>query len=154
FSNGKPSPLPELPFQHADYACWQRQWFTEEKLAEQMAYWRKQLGGDLPVLALSTDRPRPATQTFRGEMYPLRLPKALAERVRSFSQREGATLFMGMLAGFYAVLHRYTGQDDILVGSLTASRKGDGVEKLLGYFVNPVVLRTHFDGDPSFRELL
>ena len=154
FSNGKPSPLPELPFQHADYAYWQRQWFTDEKLADQMGYWRKQLGADLPVLELPTDRPRPAAQTFRGEMYPLRVPKALAERVRSFSQREGATLFMGMLAGFYALLHRYTGQGDILVGSLTASRKGEGVEKLLGYFVNPVVLRTHFDGDPSFRELL
>src|ERR1700722_1114258 len=95
FSHGKPSPLPELPFQHADYACWQRQWLTEEKLAGQLDYWRRQLGGELPVLELPTDRPRPATQTFRGAMYPLQLPKALVERVRSFSQREGATLFMG-----------------------------------------------------------
>ena len=154
FSKGKPSPLPELAFQHADYASWQRQWLTEEKLAEQLGYWREQLAGELPVLELPTDRPRPATQTFRGAMYPLQVPKALVERVRSFAQREGATLFMGMLAGFYAVLHRYTGQDDILMGSLTASRRGEGVEKLLGYFVNPVVLRAHFDGDPSFRELL
>ena len=154
FSKGKPSPLPELAFQHADYASWQRQWLTEEKLAEQLGYWREQLAGELPVLELPTDRPRPATQTFRGAMYPLQVPKALVERVRSFAQREGATLFMGMLAGFYAVLHRYTGQDDILIGSLTASRRGEGVEKLLGYFVNPVVLRAHFDGDPSFRELL
>jgi len=119
-----------------------------------LAYWRKQLGGELPVLELPTDRPRPATQTFRGAMCPLHLSKALAERVRSFSQREGATLFMGMLAGFYALLHRYTGQDDILLGSLTASRKGVGVERLLGYFVNPVVLRAHFNSDPTFRELL
>ena len=154
FSNGKPSPLAELAFQHADYASWQRQWLTEEKLAQQLGYWREQLAGDLPVLELPTDRPRPATQTFRGAMYPLQVPKAVVERVRGFAQREGATLFMGMLAGFYAVLHRYTGQDDILMGSLTASRKGEGVDKLLGYFVNPVVLRAHFDGNPSFRELL
>src|SRR5579863_2833464 len=154
FSSGKPSPLPELSFQHVDYACWQRQWLDESKLAEQLSYWRKQLGGELPVLELPTDRPRPATQSFRGAMYPLALPKALVERVRSFSQRESATLFMGMLAGFYALLHRYTGQNDILLGTLTASRKGEGVEKLLGYFVNPAVIRTHFEGDPSFRDLL
>ena len=154
FSHGQPSPLPELSFQHVDYACWQRQWFTENKLAEQLGYWRRRLDGELPVLELPTDRPRPATQSFRGAMYPLQLPKALVERVRNFSQREGATLFMGMLAGFYALLNRYTGQDDILLGTLTASRKGEGAEKLLGYFVNPVVIRTRFIGDPSFRELL
>ena len=154
FSVDKPSPLPELPFQYADFACWQRQWMTSETFAGQLAYWREQLAGELPTLDLPADRPRAATQTFRGAMYRLQIPKSLVDKVRRLTQREGATLFMGMLSGFYALLHRYTGQSDLLLGSVTASRKDPGLDKLLGYFVNPVVLRANVGGDPSFLELL
>ncbi|HLK33364.1 MAG TPA: amino acid adenylation domain-containing protein [Terriglobales bacterium] len=154
FSAGRPSPLPELPFQHADYACWQHETINEQALAEHLAYWRERLKNSPPALNLPLDRPRPAEQTFSGAMHRLQIPKPLVEKVRRLSQENGATLFMGMLAGFYAVLQRYCGQDDLSIGSLTASRKGPGVEKLLGYFVNPVVLRTNLAGNPSFGELL
>ena len=154
FEAGKPATLPELPFQYADFASWQRRGATDERFADQLAYWRTKLAGNPPPLDLPTDRPRPPLQTFRGAMYSLHVPKALVEQVRTLSQHEGATLFIGMLAGFYALLHRYTRQEDLSIGSVTASRKSPGVEKLLGYFINPVVLRTSTAGDPTFRELL
>lgn len=154
FSAGKPSPLPELSIQGSDYACWEREWLPSQKLTPHMAYWRRQLAGEIPVLNLPTDRPRPATQSFCGAMYPLSLPPALVEEVRSMSQHQSATLFMAMVAAFYVVLRRYTGQDDIILGTLTTSRRRPEVEKLLGYFVNPVVLRVNLSGNPSFRQLL
>jgi len=154
FCAGKPSPLPELPIQAGDYACWQREGLKTGKLAEHMTYWHKQLGGELPVLNLPTDRPRPAAQTFRGEMYPLNIAPALVKRVRDMSQHEGVTMFMAMLAAFCVVLKRYTAQDEVILGTVTACRPRPEVEKLLGYFVNPVVLRINVSGNPSFRELL
>jgi amino acid adenylation domain-containing protein len=154
FADGQPSPLRELPIQYADFALWQRDWLQGEVLEAQLAYWRQQLGGSLPVLELPTDRPRPAVQTYRGAKQSLLLPKTLMEALQALSRREGVTLFMTLLAAFQTLLHRYTGQDDLLVGSPIAGRTRIELEGLIGFFVNTLVLRTDMSGNPTFRELL
>ena len=154
YSTGKPSPLPELPVQYADYTVWQREWLGGERLEQQLLYWKKQLSGSLPVLELPSDRPRPARQTFRGASQSLVLPKRLTDELKTLSQRERVTLFMTLLAAFQTLLSRYTGQEDILVGSPIANRKGIETEALIGFFLNTLVLRTDLSGDPTFRELL
>ncbi len=154
FSSGKPLPLPELPIQYADYALWQREWLQGEALQSLLAYWKQQLGDEPPVLKLPTDRPRPAIQSFRGARHSFALPKPLTQAIEALSRQEGVTLFMTLLAAFKALLFRYTGQDDLLVGSTMANRTRREVEDLIGYFVNTIVLRTNLAGNPSFRELL
>ena len=154
FSTGKPSPLPEPVLQYPDYALWRRQWLQGDILAEQTAYWRQQLGGELPVLQLPTDHPRPPVQTFRGAMQKLHVRKEVAEALKRLSQRQGVTLFMTLMAAFDALLYRYTGQDDLLVGCATAGRNRSEIQHLMGYFLNTVVLRTDISGNPSFLELL
>jgi amino acid adenylation domain-containing protein len=154
YSQGKPSPLPELTVQYADYTCWQRQAIGVHTLTEHLAYWRKQLGSQLPVLDLPTDRPRPSVQTFRGSMYPFVLRGGVTEAVKRASRAEGVTLFQTLLAGFVAVLARYSGQDDFAIGSVTDARGRSGTQALLGYFLNTVVLRANVAGDPTFRDLL
>jgi amino acid adenylation domain-containing protein/non-ribosomal peptide synthase protein (TIGR01720 family) len=154
FQAGKPSPLPELPLQYADFAVWQRQWLDGEVLEAQLAYWKRQLGGELPILELSTDRPRPAMQTFRGAVELVSLPKDLCKALTALSQREGVTLFMTLLATFQLLLHRYSGQDDIVVGSPIASRTSAETEGLIGLFVNTLVLRTDLSGELTFSQLL
>ncbi|MFB2937533.1 amino acid adenylation domain-containing protein [Aerosakkonemataceae cyanobacterium BLCC-F154] len=150
FSTGKPSPLPELPIQYADFAEWQRQ----KGLESQLAYWKKQLGGNLPVLELPTDQPRGAVQTFRGAKHSLLLSKTLTQALKELSQREGVTLFMTLLAAFQTLLYRYTGQDDIIVGTPIAGRDRTETEKLIGVFINTLVLRTQIDSNLTVRELL
>lgn len=152
FCNGEPTPLPELPFQYADYAVWQS--LNRQVLQERVEYWCRQLGGTLPVLQLPTDRPRPTVDTFRGAMQPFSLSTSLSEGLRSLSRARGVTLFMTLLAAFDTLLYRYSGQEEILVGSITAGRNHPGTEKLLGFFLNTVVLRTDLSGDPTFVELL
>ncbi len=155
FSKGDPSPLPELPIQYADYAAWQRDWLRGEALEKQLSYWRQQLSGELPILELPVDRPRPAVQTFRGgERQFVILPKSLSEALEALSRQEGGTLFMTMLAAFKTLLSRYTNQEDIIVGSPIANRNRAEIEGLIGFFVNTLVLRTELSGDPTFRELL
>lgn len=154
FSHSRSSPLPDLPFQFADYALWQKGWMGGEALARQMDYWRHQLAGDLPALQLPISRARPAVQTFRGAMQSLTLPASLSDSIRQLSRQEGVTLFMTLLAAFNVLLQRYSGQEDILIGSNTAGRNCPGSEKLLGYFLNTVVLRTDLSGDPTFRQVL
>jgi len=154
FSAGQPSPLPDLPIQYADYAIWQRDRLKETGLDSQVAYWKEKLGGELPVLKLPTDRPRPAAQTFRGATTSRHLPLRLAMRLKSFSRAEDATLFMTLLAAFQALLYRYSGQEDLCVGSPIANRTRAEVEGLIGFFVNTLVLRADLSGEPSFRELL
>ena len=122
FCVGQPSPLPPLPIQYADFAHWQRQWLQGEVLETQLSYWKQQLGGSLPVLEMPTDRPRPTVQTFRGASQAFVLPRTLAESLKELSRQEGATLFMTLLAAFKVLLQRYTGQEDILVGSPVAGR--------------------------------
>ncbi|HEY1658674.1 MAG TPA: amino acid adenylation domain-containing protein [Candidatus Sulfotelmatobacter sp.] len=154
FSQGKPSPLPQLPYQFADYASWQEEWEGGEALGVQMEYWRRRLSGDLPTLQLPISRSRSGAANFRGAMRSLSLPVSLSESLRRLSAQEGATLYMTLLAGFNVLLRRYSGQEDILIGSNTAGRNHPGSEKLLGYFLNTIVLRTDLTGRPTFRQLL
>src|SRR5689334_5306263 len=154
FANDRPSPLAELPVQYADFAYWQRNQLRGEVLDEQLRYWKQQLGGELPVLQLTTNRPRPNVQTFRGTRYTSRLSPELARAVRDLGRREGVTLFMTLLAAYQTLLHRQTGAEDICVGSPVANRPQVETEHLIGCFLNTLVLRTDLSGDPTFRELL
>ncbi|MEH1928141.1 non-ribosomal peptide synthetase [Nostoc sp.] len=151
--------LPELPIQYADFAEWQREWLQglaangTSPLQTQLAYWQKQLDG-ISVLNLPTDRLRPAVPTYRGAKQFLELPHFLTQALEALSYQEGVTLFMTMLAAFQTLLYRYTQQEDITVGSPIANRNRSELEGLIGFFVNSLVLRTDFSGNPTFRELL
>ena len=147
------SPLPDLPIQYADFAVWQRERLQGERLAALIAYWRTQLAG-MPALQLPTDRPRPAVLSYRGAFQDISLPGALTHALRALSQREGVTLFMMLFAAFAALLQRYTGQEDVAVGSYVASRDRAELEDLIGFFINTLVLRADLAGDPPFRTLL
>ncbi|HEV7859202.1 MAG TPA: amino acid adenylation domain-containing protein [Pyrinomonadaceae bacterium] len=153
FGAGLPSPLPELPIQYADFAVWQRDWLRGEVLEEQLSYWRNQLR-DLPVLQFPTDWPRPTVLSYEGSLHTLWLPDSLARALRDLGAREKTTLFMTVLAAFNVLLSRYTGQDDIAVGTPVANRDRAEIETLIGFFVNSLVLRTDLSGNPSFRDLL
>ncbi|MEG5081816.1 amino acid adenylation domain-containing protein [Microcoleus sp. AT8-B4] len=153
FASEKPSPLPDLSIQYADFAKWQREWLQGEVLETQLAYWRQQLNG-ISMLNLPADRPRPAIQSYRGKRQFLQLPKQLSEALETLSQREGVTLFMTMLAAFKTLLYHYAQQEDIVVGSPIANRNRSEIEGLIGFFVNSLVLRTDLSGNPTFRELL
>ncbi|HEX8178335.1 MAG TPA: condensation domain-containing protein, partial [Pyrinomonadaceae bacterium] len=148
------SPLAALPVQYADFAVWQRGWLTGEVLDKQLAYWRKQLGDEPPTLELPTDHARPPVQSFRGATETLSFSPELTEALRHLSRRADATLFMTLLAAFQALLHRYTKQPDILVGTPIANRTRAELEPLIGFFVNTLVLRADCSGNPTFRELL
>ncbi|HEY2922318.1 MAG TPA: condensation domain-containing protein, partial [Candidatus Binatia bacterium] len=152
--NDEPSPLADLPIQYADFAVWQREWLQGEVLDSQLSYWKKQLEGIPAVLNLPTDRPWPAVQSFRGKRQSIELSKELTEGLKALSRKEGVTLFMTLLAAFQALLYRYTGQEDIVVGSPIANRNRAEIEGLIGFFVNTLVLRSNFDGNPTFKELL
>ncbi|MET0400290.1 MAG: amino acid adenylation domain-containing protein, partial [Longimicrobiaceae bacterium] len=154
FSRGEPSPLPELPFQYADFAAWQRGWLVGEVLERQVAWWREHLAGAPPLLELPTDRPRSSVRGARGGARAFRLPAAVALSLRELSAREGATLFMTVLAAWQALLARWSGQDDVLVGSPIAGRTHLELEGLIGFFVNTLPLRTELSGDPAFAALL
>jgi amino acid adenylation domain-containing protein len=154
YAAGEPSPLGELTLQYPDFAAWQRQSLRDDALNEQIAYWKKQLGPELPVLDLPLDRPRPPVQTFRGSMHPFVLSGDLTAALRRVSGLEGVTLFQTLLAGFAALLCRYSGQTDFPMGSVTAGRDRPELNSLLGYFLNTVVLRADLSADPSFRELV
>ena len=154
FSANRPSPLAELPLQYADYAVWQREWLQGEVLERQLAYWKEQLGGNLPVLELPTDRPRPEVQNYQGASQSVVLPKSVSGRLKALGQQEGVTLFATLLAAFQVLLSRYTGQEDIPVGSAIAGRNRAETETLIGFFVNTLVLRTDLTDNPTFRELL
>jgi amino acid adenylation domain-containing protein len=154
FAEGRPSPLAPLPIQYADFAHWQRRYLSGEVLESHLKYWGRQLGGTLPALDLPTDRPRPSVQSFRGASQKLNLSAGLVGKLKALARREGVTLFVLLLAGFKSLLYRYTGQEDITVGSPIANRNRSEVEGLIGFFVNTLVLRTDFSGEPTFRELL
>jgi amino acid adenylation domain-containing protein len=154
YHEGRPSSLPALPIQYADFAVWQREWLQGKVLEEQLSYWKRQLEGAPAVLDLPTSRPRPLVQTFRGATETVSIPGELAEAIRRLGQREGATLFMTLLAAFQVLLLRHSGQEDIVVGSPVAGRSRSDIEGLIGFFANTLVLRTDLSGDPTFRELL
>ncbi len=150
----KASPLDPLPIQYSDFVSWQREWLQEEEICNQLSYWKQQLAGAPQIIELATDKPRPVVQTFSGAREGLNLPSSLANEVRAFSRREGVTLFMTLLAAFNVLLHRYTGQEDILVGSPIANRPRTDLEGLIGFFLNNLVFRTRLSGQSSFREVL
>ncbi|HKV09944.1 MAG TPA: amino acid adenylation domain-containing protein [Thermoanaerobaculia bacterium] len=153
FREGRPSPLPPLAVQYADFAIWQRNWLRDEALEAQLSYWRSQL--DLvPPLEMPLDRPRPSVQRFRAGRVPIHLTPALSESLRRLAGSQGGTLYMVLLAGFAALMHRYTGQDDFALGSPIANRNHAEIEDLIGFFVNSLVLRVRLVGDPVFRDLL
>lgn len=166
FAGGQSMPLPPLNVQYPDFAIWQRDLLAGHHnqtapgiapgatLTEQLAYWKRQLAGVSPALELPTDRARPPVQTFRGAHFPFHLSLELTEALKALSQREDVTLFMLLLAGFQVLLQRYSGQDDISVGSPIAGRPRRELEDLIGFFVNTLVLRTDLSGNPSFREVL
>ncbi|MFN6565572.1 MAG: amino acid adenylation domain-containing protein [Nostoc sp. ChiSLP01] len=154
FCNGESSPLPELPLQYADFAHWQRQWLQGEVLQTQLNYWQKQLADVPPLLELPTDKPRPSVQSFKGRSEFLELDRDLTQKLKRLSQESGTTLFMTMLAAFSLLLSRYSGQEDIVVGSAIANRNRREIEPLIGFFVNTLALRTNLQENPSFLELL
>ncbi|GIV95380.1 MAG: hypothetical protein KatS3mg057_0037 [Herpetosiphonaceae bacterium] len=151
---GRPSPLPDLPLQFIDYVVWQRERMQGQNLERELDFWKGYLNGAPMVLELPTDRPRPPAQTFRGSSASRLLSPELAEGLQALCKREGVTLFMALLAAFQALLARYTGQHDILVGSPVAGRSHREIEGLIGFFVNTIVLRTSLHGSPTVRELL
>ena len=154
FLSGRPAGLPDLPLQYADYAWWQRHNLRGEALQDLLAYWRGRLGGELPVLELPTDRPRPAVLSYRGAHRESLLPADLVEAVAAFGRNHGATPFMVLLAGFLALLHRYTGQEDLVVGTPVAGRDRMELEGLIGIFLNNLVLRTRVEGGSGLIDLL
>ena len=154
YVDGRPPALLELPIQYADFAIWQRERMQRDVLHRELAYWKRQLAGAPDFLELPADRPRPAVQSFRGRWQWTTFPKPLCDAAKAFSQREGVTLFMMLLATFQTLLHRYTGKADILVGSPIAGRTRIETERLIGFFINTLVLRGNFSGHPTGRELL
>ncbi len=154
FSTGQSSPLPELPIQYADFALWQREALQGDLLAEHLAYWKQQLAGSPAVLDLPTDHPRLQAPTSRGATYSLMLPRVLTDGLKELSRRQGATLYMTLVAAFQTLLYRYTGQDDLVVGTVNAGRTRVEIEALIGLFENTLALRSDLSGNPPFRELL
>ena len=158
FSKGSPSPLAELPFQYADFAHWQRQWLQGEVLEAQLSYWKQRLGDAPAFLELPVDRPRPAVQTFQGAHQSLVLSGTLSESLKDLSRQEGVTLFITLLAAFNTLLYRYTGREDMIVGTPIAGRTQAELEGLIGFFVNMLALRIDLSsgplGDLGFKELL
>ncbi|WP_238539735.1 non-ribosomal peptide synthase/polyketide synthase [Corallococcus macrosporus] len=154
YRQGQPSPLPALPFQYVDFAAWQRKYLQGRVLEAQLDYWRGMLADAPAYLELPTDKPRPEQPSFQGESTPIQLPEELSEAVDALALRERATPFMVLLAAFQVLLNRYSGQDDVVVGSPIAGRRHAQTEGLIGFFVNTLALRARFGQDPTFRELL
>lgn len=153
YAEERPSPLPELPIQYADFALWQREMLEGETLDSLLGYWKKQLHG-VPQLNLPTDRPRPPVTSYRGASQGVFIDEALTSSLKSLGQQEGVTLFMTLLAAFQTLLYLYTKQTDIVVGTDIANRTREETERLIGFFVNMLALRTDLSGNPTFRELL
>src|SRR5678816_2311930 len=146
--------LPPPRIQYADYAIWQRNWLQGDLMEKQLNYWREQLNGAPALLELPLDHSRPAIQSYRGARHSVEFPAALIEQLKVLGQSEGCTLFMTLLAGFQTVLSRYSGCEDLVVGTVMANRNRPELEGVIGCFANTLVLRTSFAGNPTFRELL
>lgn len=146
--------LPDMPIQYADFAIWQRDWLTGNTLQDQLDYWQTQLAGELPILQLPTDKPRPAVKTYRGATESLWLSPQLTAEIHALCQQTSTTPFMVLLAAFNVLLYRYTGQKDILVGTPIANRQQLELAGLVGFFVNTLVLRNQLHGQQSFHQLL
>ena len=154
YARGAASPVPELPIQYPDYACWERRTLTQEKLSKDLGYWRERLRGPLPEIYLPGDHHPPRVRTFLGSMFPFKLRSSLMKQVRAFCRKEGVSVFHVMFAAFSALLQRYSGEQQIPVGMVTAGRNRPETESLLGYFLNTVVVPVDVSGNPSFRTLV
>src|SRR5258706_4202044 len=154
FAANRPSPLPDLPIQYADYAVWQRDFLTGAVLESHLSYWMENLREAPPVLNLPADRPRPPIQTFSGASEPFQLPDGLAQKLQALGAGNKASLFMVLVGAFNALLYRYTGQEDLVIGTPVANRNKAELEGLIGFFINSLALRTDVSGDPTFLELL
>ncbi|MBE9205818.1 amino acid adenylation domain-containing protein [Nostoc sp. LEGE 06077] len=154
FIQGQPSPLPELTIQYADFALWQRQWLTKEIQDKQLDYWKQKLAGAPPLLELPSDYPRPPVQTFAGATREFQIDQHLTSQLVALSQKSDVTLFMTLLSAYAVLLHRYSGQDDICIGSPFANRDRREIDPLIGFFVNTLVMRTQIEGNLSFSQLL
>jgi amino acid adenylation domain-containing protein len=154
FCAGLPSPLPDLPIQYADFASWQRRWLQGNVLEDHLAYWRKELAGTLPASPLTEDKPRPAVSSFAGVTRTFEISKSLTEQVKQLSRATETTLFMTLMAAFQTLLHRQSGQDDIIVGTDVANRNRAETEDLIGFFVNLLPVRTRPSAKLTFREYL
>jgi non-ribosomal peptide synthetase component F len=153
YTQGRPSPLPELPLQYADYAAWQREYLKGNVLEQQLSYWRGQLAG-APVLELPVDTSSSLAQNSQGGSVGITLDGKLMKQLRELSRQESVTLFITLLAAYQLLLARYTDQTDISVGTPVAGRTRVETEGLIGFFLNTLVMRTRWDGDPTFRQLL
>jgi amino acid adenylation domain-containing protein len=151
---GAPAPLPPLPVQYADYAVWLRRRLDGEAMERQAGFWRRRLSGAPPLLELPADRPRPPVRSNRGGKVPFHLPQPLAGRLQELALRQGSSLFMVLLAGYQSLLARWSGQDDVVVGTYSGNRPQRELEGLIGFFINTLVLRTDLAGDPSFARLI
>lgn len=154
FIDNNPSPLPELTIQYTDYAQWQRRWFESGVIDKELTYWIEKLSGDLPILDLPTDHPRPATQCFKGARYFITLSDEIVDRLKKLSAESSCTPFITLLTVFKVLLFRYTAQTDIIVGAPIANRDRQEMAPLIGMFINNLILRTDLSGDPTFRQLL
>ncbi len=154
FAEDKPLDLPPIPIDYADFAFWQRGWLDGEVLEKQMSFWRTHLAGAPPALDLPTDHARPTIKKHLGAKVPVSFSESASDEIRAFARREGATPFMVFLAAFQCVLARWSGQDDIVIGTPTANRTRPELENIVGCFVNTLALRTRLDGAPSFREVV
>ena len=151
---GTTAELAPLPIQYADYAHWQREWLTGERLGEQLSYWREQLAGAPQLLDLPTDHARPAVQSYRGATHSFVLDEELSRKLKALSRREGVTLFMVLLGAYGVLLSRYSGAEEVVVGTPVAGRTRMETEGLIGFFVNTLALRVKVQGERSFREVL
>ncbi|MFO0165964.1 MAG: amino acid adenylation domain-containing protein, partial [Microcystis sp.] len=154
YTQNHPANLAPLPIQYADFALWQKQWLQGDVLQSQLNYWQNQLTAAPPLLSLPTDHPRPAVQSFVGTQQEFSLSPKLSQALTELSRQQGVTLFMTLLAAFDALLYRYTGSSDILVGTPIANRNRGEIEGLIGFFVNTLVMRTDLSDNPSFSQLL
>jgi hypothetical protein len=154
FSAGRPMPIAPLSIQYADFARWQRQWRLHPDIAAQLGYWGEQLHDPLPVMKLARLRPTARVDALRTARREVAIPARLSEALKRFSQQQGGTLFMGLLAGFKILLHRYAGEEDLRVATLLANRNRPGTEHLIGPLANTVILRTELGGDPTPREVM
>ena len=154
YRTGRPAHLPDLPVQYADFASWQREWLHGDALEQQFAYWHERLGEQAPVLNMPTDFPRPSVRTSQGAVQRILIPAAVCAGIKSLSERHGCTTYMTYLAAYKVLLHRFSGQTDLWVGSPVAGRTHQETESLIGCFVNTLVLRTECAGQPSFLDFL
>ncbi len=154
FSADQPDPLPPLKIQYVDFAAWQRKWLSGKVLEEQLNYWKRTLGNGSPPLQLPTDKPRPVPITSNGAHFHFKIDKNLADRVNAFCQKENVTPFMAYLAAFMALLNKYSGQEDISVGTPIANRNRSEIENIIGFFVNTLVMRADLSGDPTLKDFL